>query len=95
MVEGAAPALLALGTALQAARIESISATNSVRYGIDETSPRVTFGLTGTGGIQKTVLLGGDDGHNGVYALVQGQDVVFVLRRTVADALTRSLVAAP
>ena len=95
LIEGAAPALLALGTALQAVRIESISATNSVRYGIDETSPRVTFGLTGTGGIQKTILLGGDDGHNGVYAMVQGQDVVFVLRRTVAEALTRSLVAAP
>ena len=95
MAEGAASALLALGTALQAVRIESLSATNSVRYGIDETSPRVTFGLTGTGGIQKTVLLGGDDGHNGVYAMVQGRDVVFVLRRTATEALTRSLVASP
>jgi hypothetical protein len=95
MAEGAVPALLGLVSDLQAVRVESVAATNTVRYGFDEMSPRLTFGLTGMGGIQKTILLGGADAHEGVYAMVQGQDVVFVLPKQVAEVLTRSLVMSP
>ncbi|MEI6149260.1 MAG: DUF4340 domain-containing protein, partial [bacterium] len=88
-------ALLGMAGDLTAARIESAASTNVAKYGFSEISPRLTFGLTGTGGIQKTLLLGGIDGRQGVYAMVQGQDVVFVLPGTVADALKRSLVLSP
>ncbi len=93
VAEGAIPALLTLASDLNAERVEAISVTNMVAYGIDDASPRVTFGLRGTGGIQKTVLIGSGNGRNGVYALVQGQDVVFVLSKNVAEALVRPLVA--
>ena len=52
----------------------------------------MTFGLTGASGIQKTVLLGGPCGTNGVYSMIQGQDVVFVLKQEMAQALSRPLV---
>ncbi|MEI6515337.1 MAG: DUF4340 domain-containing protein [bacterium] len=90
--EGSIPALLTLAADLNAERIEAISVTNMVAYGVDDASPRVTFGLSGTGGIQKTILIGAGNGRDGVYAMVQGQDVVFVLSKSVAEALVRPLV---
>lgn len=95
LAEGVVQNLLGLAGDLHAVRVESISTTNAVHYGFDGMSPRLTFGLTGTGGIQKTLLLGGSDGRLGVYAMVQGQDVVFVLPKNVAEVLTRSLVISP
>jgi hypothetical protein len=93
--EAAVTALLSRAGDLAAVRIESVAATNAGQYGFNETSPRLTFGLTGSGGIQKTILLGGPDRRQGVYAMVQGRDVIFVLPRVVAEELTRSLLAAP
>lgn len=95
VADGAVAALLGLAGDLKAVRIESVASTNLTSYGFDEASPRLTFGLTGTGGIQKTILLGGTDQRQGVYAMVQGRDVVFVLPRNVAEALTHSLVTSP
>lgn len=95
IVEGAIPALLALASDLQAERIHSVVSTNLAPYKLDESAIRVTFGLSGAGGIQKTVLVGGTDGRDGVYAMVQGRDVVFVLKKDVATAIVRSLVTAP
>ncbi|MEI6563866.1 MAG: DUF4340 domain-containing protein [bacterium] len=92
IVEEAIPSLLGLASTLRAERIESMNSTNALMYGIDESSPRVTFGLTGASGIQKTVLIGRGCEGGGVYAMIQGQDVVFVLRQDVAQALTHRLV---
>jgi hypothetical protein len=95
IVKGAIPALLSLATSLRAERIESMNAaTNVLSYGIDEASPRITFGLTGTSGIQKTVIIGGACGTNGVYSMIQGQDVVFVLKKEIAQTLSLPLVEA-
>jgi hypothetical protein len=90
--KGAIPELLILASSLRAERIESMNATNVLAYGIDESSTRVTFGLTGASGILKTVLIGGPCGTNGVYSMIQGQDVVFVLNKERAQALSRPLV---
>jgi hypothetical protein len=95
LAEATVTATLGLAADLVAVRIESVASTNLVRYGFDETSPRLTFGLTGTGGIQKTILMGAADQRQGVYAMVQGQDVIYVLPKSVVEALTRSLVATP
>ena len=61
-------------------------------FGLDAPAARLTFGLRGEEGIQKTLLLGKPtpDGH--VYAAVQGLDLVFVLDRAVAAALVRDFV---
>lgn len=92
IIKGAIPALLGISASLMADRVESMSSTNLSNYGIDESSPRVTFGLTGERGIQKTVLLGMNCGTTAVYSAVQGQDMVFVLRKEMAQALMRSLI---
>lgn len=95
VVEGAVSSLLSLASGLQAQRIESVVSTNLAPYKLDQSAIRVTFGLSGAAGIQKTVLIGGGDGRGGVYAMVQGQDVIFVLARNVADAIIRPLVRTP
>jgi hypothetical protein len=95
VVVGAIPALLARASDLQAQRIESVASTNLASYKLDSSAARVTFGLSGAGGIQKTVLIGGGDGRGGVFSMVQGQDVIFVLAKDVADAMVRPLVVAP
>jgi hypothetical protein len=92
IVKGAIPALLSIAGSLRAERIESMNATNTLAYGIDDTSPRVTFGLMGTNGIQKTLIMGGACGTNAVFSMVQGQDMVFVLKKEMAQALSRPLV---
>lgn len=92
VVKGAISALLTLASSLRAERIETMSATNVLAYGIDDSATRVTFGLTGASGIQKTVILGGASDTNGVYSMVQGQDVVFVLKQELMQALARPLV---
>lgn len=92
IIKGAIPALLSIADSLRAERVESMNATNVLAYGIDDTSPRVTFGLTGTNGIQKTLIIGGACGTNAVFSMVQGQDLVFVLKKETAQALARPLV---
>lgn len=91
---GVIPSLLELAASLQAERVESLATTNKIAYGLGETAARVTFGVSG-GGIQKTLLLGSDNGRNGVFAMVQGQEAVFVLRKPMADVLLRPLVKQP
>ncbi len=95
VVEGAIPELLALVSNLQAERIETLATTNLAPFKLDEPAIRVTFGLSGSSGIQKTVLLGGGDGREGVYSMIQGQDVIFVLKKEATEALLRPLVTSP
>lgn len=91
---GGIPALLEMAAGLQAERVESLAVTNGADYGFGESADRLTFGLSG-GGIQKTLLFGRETRNNGVYAMVQGREAVFVLRKTMADALRRTLVNNP
>jgi len=79
-------------TGLEAERIESLAVTNAAAFGLDDSATRLTFGLTGTSGIQKTLIIANLDGAHGVHAMVQGQDTVFVLRKQTAEQLTRGLV---
>ena len=92
--EGAVPALLEWASNLQAERVECAALTNAPSFGLDESAERVTFGVSG-GGIQKTLLIGRDNGQGGVFSMVQGQDVVFVLKRSVTESLMRPLVKGP
>lgn len=62
-------------------------------FGLDERALRLTLGLAGTGGIQKTLVFGHAAPDGNVYVALQGQDVVFVLRKETVAALTRRFVA--
>jgi len=77
---------------LRALRIESHNPENLAVYGLDRSGTALTLGLTGEEGIQKSVMLGFRAKTDGIYAMVQGQDVVFVLKRELAERLTRDLV---
>ena len=94
VADGVIPALLEMASRLEAEQVDRATVANPEAYGLGDASARVTFGLSG-GGIQKTVLLGNDNGQEGIYAMVQGQDALFVLRKSVADVLLRSFVKSP
>lgn len=80
---------------IQADRVESASVTNPASYGLGDRAARLTVGLSGAGGIQKTVAVGGETADGKVYAALQGQDVVFVLPKETAAALIQKLVVEP
>jgi hypothetical protein len=63
------------------------------RFGLAEPSHLLTFGLTGEAGIEKTLLLGSDAGDRETYAMIRGEDVVFVLDAALRDVLERDLYA--
>ena len=65
---------------------------NLVQYGLDRSGVTLTFGLTGESGIRKTVVIGFRARTDGVYAMVQGLDVVFVISNELMGALTRDLI---
>ena len=51
----------------------------------------LTLGLTGAEGIQKTLVLGDLAGRSEVYAMVRGQDAVFVLELDALELLLNDL----
>jgi hypothetical protein len=77
---------------LRATRIEEHNPEDLSKYGLDKPSELLTLGLASDEGIQKSVMLGGVSQAGGRYAMVQGQDVVFVLRKDVAGQLNQDLM---
>ena len=77
---------------LRAVRIEEHNPESLEKYGLDKPSHVLTLGLASDEGIQKSLMIGGMSGTDGSYVMVQGQDVVFVLAKTVVDQLTQDLV---
>jgi len=84
----------ALGAAanLRAVRFESCDADAPNRYGLTSPSRTITFNMSGREGIGKTLLFGQNADDQGVYAMVQGQEFVFVLDKALVDALLRDIV---
>ncbi len=65
-------------------------------YGLDPPTAALTLGLSGRAGIRKTILLGrASETSDGVYAMIQGQPLVFSLVGEEAANLTADLVAPP
>lgn len=71
--------LLMTVSRLRAAEFAADSPEELSRYGLDAPRASLTLGLKGESGIAKTILFGADAGGQGVYAMVRGQDVVFVI----------------
>ncbi len=84
--------ILARVADLKALRFERSDIRDLAVYGLKEAHVALTFSLSGEGGIQKTLLFGDKSEDLGVYAMFQGQDLVFVLEKTLADALTEDLI---
>ena len=64
-------------------------------YGLDKPRAVLALGLKGEAGLGKAILFGADAGDKGVYAMLRGQDVVFVLANSVKENLLRDLIMAP
>jgi len=84
--------ILLAAAGIRATWIESHNPDELTVYGLASPSGTVTFGLTGDAGIQKSVFLGKAAGQVGVYAMVKGQDVVFVLPAKVTSLFSRQLM---
>lgn len=77
---------------LTALRFEHGDTPDLTVYGLKTPRAALTFNLRGAEGIQKTLLLGEHAEEAGVYAMVQGQDAVFVLDPAIVDGLLRNLL---
>lgn len=64
-------------------------------YGLETPRAVLALGLKGEAGLGKAVLFGTDAGDKGVYAMLRGQDVVFVLSNSVKEKLLQNLIVAP
>jgi hypothetical protein len=84
--------LLARAADLKALRFERSDIRDLARYGLQDARAALTFGLASEDGLQKTLLLGDHSEDLGVYAMFQGQDLVFVLEKMLTEALTQDLV---
>lgn len=86
-------ALLELTTALDALRTGRYIEFNPdslTPYGLDTPSARLKISLTNTNLLGQVILLGAP-AEKGRFAMVQGENVVFVLPEKTADILTREL----
>ncbi len=61
-------------------------------YGLKDASVSLTLRLTGEKGIQKSLIFGEPSEDLGVYTMLQGQDVVFILEKEVAGFLTTDFI---
>ncbi|MDD5484125.1 MAG: DUF4340 domain-containing protein [Kiritimatiellae bacterium] len=61
-------------------------------YGLQPAAQTLTLSMSGKEGISKTLLLGGNAEDGGVYAMLQGQEIIFVLNAKLVDLLLRDLL---
>ncbi len=87
--------LLAAVTGLQAQRYVTADSRTWSGFGLEPPRAEITLGLRGAAGIARTILIGNTLPEGGAYAMIRGQDVVFVLDAADLAALTRSLWLPP
>jgi hypothetical protein len=78
---------------LRALRAEEHQPADLDGYGLERPAVSLTLGLSGGDGIRKTLLFGNRAEQGGRFAMVQGQDVVFVMGDGVSERLTRGVVS--
>ncbi|MFH1970563.1 MAG: DUF4340 domain-containing protein [Verrucomicrobiota bacterium] len=83
--------LLEKMAALRAVRFERSGRNDLGIYGLKDPRGSLTFILSGQEGIQKTLVLGETSEDLGVYAIVQGQEVVFILPKALANQLLQDI----
>ncbi len=75
---------------LKAERYTEFNPASLEPYGLAEPAAEVSIGLTGTNTIGRILLIGNET-PDGRFAILQGQNIVFVLSRQSAQTLTREL----
>lgn len=86
--------LLLCAANLRAAGFESLNPKSLKAYGLEPPAVTVTFGLMGDEGIRKSLMLGFRSGNDGVYGLIQGQDLLLIFDKRNVELMTRSLTEA-
>jgi len=76
---------------LRALRTEAHNPENLAPYGLDDSELVLTLGLAGDEGIRKSLVMGFRSRTDGIFAMIKGSDVVFVLPSVVVDLLVRDL----
>lgn len=84
--------LLVKTTGLRAIRFERSDSGAVGIYGLQPASRTITLSMSGKEGIAKTLLLGENSEDGGVYAMLQGQEIVFVLDKELVNLLLRDFL---
>lgn len=80
---------------LRALRTEAHNPESLAPYGLDDSELVLELGLAGDEGIRKFLVMGFRSRTDGIFAMIKGSDVVFVLPGAVADLLVRDLAEPP
>ena len=80
---------------LRAARFVADDPKNLAEFGLKPPQATLTLGLRGESGIGRAILFGAEAGSEGIYAMLRGQDVVFVLDPLSQKKLLQELSAVP
>lgn len=84
--------LLVKTASLRAMRFERSESGAAGIYGLQPPLRTLTLSLSGKEGIGKTLLLGENSEDGGVYAMLQGQEIVFVLDKELVNLLLRDFL---
>ena len=96
LVQGVVDNILAEVSGLRVDRFMTEEAEDLAEFGLDNAVATLTLGLSGGAGISKTLAFGSEvDDPKGVYAMIRGQDAVFVLPLSTRDRLLSDLLVVP
>lgn len=84
--------LLVKTAGLRAMRFERCDSGAAGIYGLQPALRTLTLSMSGKEGIGKTLLLGENSEDGGVYAMLQGQEIVFVLDKELVNLLLRDFL---
>ncbi len=79
--------IIAAASTLRVDRYVAENPDDPATFGLAEPAAVLTIGLAGESGIGKTILFGGDAGRDQVYAMLRGENIVFVLDRKTCERL--------
>lgn len=77
---------------LRALRVEALSPTDLVVYGLDDCKTILSLGIGDDQESEKDLLIGSRAKGGGMYAMIRGQNIVFVFEEVLAELLTRDLM---
>jgi hypothetical protein len=83
--------ILAGAEVIRAVRFEPAADAAVRLFGLQTGARTVTFILSGQESISKTIVIGENAEEKGVYAMIQGQEFVFVLEKKLVDTLLRDI----
>lgn len=87
--------VLALVETLQALRVEQRGIDQPAAFGFDRPGLKLTLEFSGAGSLSTTLISGFRARTDGIFAMVQGRDLVFAIGRDIIDRLNHDLIRAP